>query len=78
MKVYLQSPQISCLSAIYNRFYASSKLKKWMCELCTFLQIWSQMYTYMYTYMYAYAYALDQVLFQYQVVITVLILVLEV
>ena len=24
-----------------NRFYASLKLKKWMCELCTFSQMWT-------------------------------------
>ena len=26
-----------------NRFYESLKLKTWMCELYTFLQIWSQL-----------------------------------
>ena len=40
-KVALQSLQVSCLSDMHSRFYESSKLKKWMFELCTFLQIWS-------------------------------------
>ena len=49
--VALQSLQVSCLPDIksiytladmHSRFYESSKLKKWMCELCTFLQIQSQ------------------------------------
>ena len=33
--VALQSLEISCLSNMYCRFYESSKLKKWMLELCT-------------------------------------------
>ena len=37
--VALQSLQVSCLSDMHSRFYDSSKLKKWMCELCTFSQI---------------------------------------
>ena len=32
--VALQSLQVSRLSDMYSRFYESSKLKKWMCELC--------------------------------------------
>ena len=43
--VALQSLQVSCLSDMYNRFYESSKLKKWMCELCTFSQIRSLLCT---------------------------------
>ena len=43
--VALQSLQVSCLSDMYNRFYESSKLKKWMCELCTFSQIRSHIST---------------------------------
>ena len=39
--VALQSLQVSCLSDMHSRFYESSKLKKWMCELCTFSQIQS-------------------------------------
>ena len=31
--VALQSLQDSCLSDMHSRFYESSKLKKWMCEL---------------------------------------------
>ena len=42
--VALQSLQGSCLSDIHSRFYQSSKLKKWMCELCTFSQIRSHIY----------------------------------
>ena len=30
-------------SVIPNRFYKSPKLQNWMCELCTFSQIWSHM-----------------------------------
>ena len=41
--VALQSLQVSCLSDMHSRFYDSSKLKKWICELCTFLQIRSHM-----------------------------------
>ena len=37
--VALQSLQVSCLSDDQSRFYESSNLKKWMCELCTFSQI---------------------------------------
>ena len=37
--VVLQSLEVSHLSNIPNRFYESPKLKNWMCELCTFLQI---------------------------------------
>ena len=40
--VVLQSVKDSHLSIIPNRFYESPKLKNWMCELCTFSQIWSQ------------------------------------
>ena len=40
--VALQSLQVSYLSDLHSRFYESSKLKKWMCELCTFSQIRSQ------------------------------------
>ena len=36
--VALQSEQVSCLSDVYSRLYESSKLKKWMCELCTFCE----------------------------------------
>ena len=32
------------LSINPNRFYESSKLKNWMCELCMFSQIWSHIY----------------------------------
>ena len=39
--IALQSLLVSCLSDMHSRFYESSKLKKWMCELCTFSQIWS-------------------------------------
>ena len=31
---------------MHSIFYESSKLKKWMCELCTFSQIRSHMLTY--------------------------------
>ena len=34
--VALQALQVSCLSDMH--IYESSKLKKWMCELLTFLQ----------------------------------------
>ena len=37
--VALQSLKSSGLSDLHNRFYESSKLKNWMCELCTFSQI---------------------------------------
>ena len=37
----LQLLNVSYLSNISNRFYESPKLKNWMCELCTFSQIWS-------------------------------------
>ena len=37
--VVLQTLKVSHLSNIPNRFYESSKLKNWMCELCTFSQI---------------------------------------
>ena len=39
--VDLQFLQVSHPSAISSRFYDSPKLKKWMCELYTFLQIQS-------------------------------------
>ena len=39
--VGLQYLQVSYLSVIPTKFYESPKLKKWMCELCTFSQIWS-------------------------------------
>ena len=39
--VVLQFLKISHLSVIPGRIYDFSKLKKWMCELCTFSQIWS-------------------------------------
>ena len=35
---------VSHLWNIPNRFYESAKLKIWMCELCTFLQIRSHAY----------------------------------
>ena len=38
--VVLQSRKVSHLSNISNRFYESSKLKNWMCELCTSGQIY--------------------------------------
>ena len=41
--VALHTLQVSCLSDMHSRFYASSKLKKWMCELCTFLHIRSHL-----------------------------------
>ena len=41
--VALQSLQVSYLSDLHSRFYESSKLKKWMCELCTFSQIRSHL-----------------------------------
>ena len=44
--VALQSLQLSCLYDMHSRFYESSKLKKWMCELCTFSQIWSHISPY--------------------------------
>ena len=47
----LQSLKALHLSIIPNRFYESPKLKNWMCELCTFSQIWtlrSQIYIYIY------------------------------
>ena len=40
--VVLQSLKVSHLSNVPTRFYESPKLKNWMCELCTFVQIWSQ------------------------------------
>ena len=42
--VGLQSLKVSCLSDMHSRFYEFSKLKKWMCELCTFLQIRSHIF----------------------------------
>ena len=42
-RVVLQSLEVSHLMIIPNRFYESPKLKIWMCELCTFLQIRSQL-----------------------------------
>ena len=36
--VVLQSLKVSQLSINSNRFYASPKLKNWMCELCTLSQ----------------------------------------
>ena len=41
--VVLQSLKVSHLSIISSIFYESSKLKNWMCELCTFSQIWSHL-----------------------------------
>ena len=37
--IALPSLQVSCLFDVHNGFYESSKLKNWMCELCTFSQI---------------------------------------
>ena len=37
--------KVSNPSVFSNVFYESPKLKNWMCELCTFSQIWSQLYT---------------------------------
>ena len=42
--VVLQSLKVSHLSIIPNRFYESSKLKNWMCELCTVSQMQSQLW----------------------------------
>ena len=39
--VVLHSVKVSHLSIIPNSFYESPKLQNWMCELCTFSQIWS-------------------------------------
>ena len=39
--VVLQSLKISHRFIIPDRFYESLKLKNWVCELCTFSQIWS-------------------------------------
>ena len=44
--VFLQSLKISNLSNIPNRFYEAPKLKTWMCELCTFSQVWSHMFVF--------------------------------
>ena len=41
----LQSLKLLHLFNILNRFYEVPKLKNWMCELCTFSQIWSHMLT---------------------------------
>ena len=42
--VTLQSLKISGLSDLHKRFYESSKLKNWMCELCTLSQIRSHIF----------------------------------
>ena len=44
--VALQFLQVSCLSDMCNKFYESSKLKNWMCELCTLSQIRSHFMLY--------------------------------
>ena len=46
--VVLKFLKITHLYVIPGRIYDFLKLKKWMRELCTFLQIWSHIYIYIY------------------------------